>query len=327
MIVKLSYLEMPLDKAGALKDNMYITAMPLYKEISMEFSALARFVASDARQISPFTYTGGKKITEQWNNDKQDLIIMDFDDGYSIAECQQRFKAYQYLIYTTKSHQVEKKGLTCDRYRLILIGKNIPRGDEYFDVMREVESSFDIDKQVNNKTGAFLCNGNCEIYENDGKKFDMNFYKILRSLNSSILTSKQQQHQQPPSNMYQHDNFYNMPSAQVRQHPMQSANRHGQKQYPRININEVKALLTQEIVADIVRSLGFNVDRKFKFKMRPDEKTASASIAPATKDLTIKDFGGDFNGDVFQFVEQQKGLKFYEALEYVADFVGIKKGF
>lgn len=314
---------MPLDKTGALKDNMYITAMPLYKEISMEFNALARFVSSDVRQISPFTYTEGKKITDQWSNDKQDLIIMDFDDGYSIAECQQRFKAYQYLIYTTKSHQVEKKGLTCDRYRLILIGKNIPRGDEYFEVIKEVESSFDIDKQVNNKTGAFLCNKNCEIYENEGKQFDMNFYKILRSLNNSIQTSRQQQ--PPPSNMYQHDNYYNIPVVQTRQQPVRPVNRNGQKQYPRIDINEVKARLTQEIVADVVKSLGFDVDRKFKFKMRPDEKTASASIAPVTKELTIKDFGGDFNGDVFQFVEQQKGIKFYEALEYVADFVGIKK--
>lgn len=51
--------------------------------------------------------------------------------------------------------------------------------------------------------------------------------------------------------------------------------------------------------------LGFNVDNHYKFKMREDEKTASASIDP--KNGYIKDFGSGFRGDVIAFYKEVKG--------------------
>lgn len=50
--------------------------------------------------------------------------------------------------------------------------------------------------------------------------------------------------------------------------------------------------------------LGFNVDKHYKFKMRNDEKTASASIDP--KNGYIKDFGSGFRGDVIAFYKEIK---------------------
>ncbi|CUU92120.1 DNA primase [Campylobacter hyointestinalis] len=50
--------------------------------------------------------------------------------------------------------------------------------------------------------------------------------------------------------------------------------------------------------------LGFNVDEHYKFKMRNDEKTASASIDP--KNGYIKDFGSGFRGDVIAFYKEIK---------------------
>ena len=51
--------------------------------------------------------------------------------------------------------------------------------------------------------------------------------------------------------------------------------------------------------------IGFDVDSHYKFKMRQDEHTASASIDP--KNGYIKDFGSGFRGDVIAFYKEVKG--------------------
>lgn len=50
--------------------------------------------------------------------------------------------------------------------------------------------------------------------------------------------------------------------------------------------------------------IGFDVDSHYKFKMRQDEHTASASIDP--KNGYIKDFGSGFRGDVIAFYKEVK---------------------
>jgi len=50
----------------------------------------------------------------------QNLIAWDIDEGMSIPEAQEKLSHYQYLLYTTKSHQKEKNGIICDRFRIIM---------------------------------------------------------------------------------------------------------------------------------------------------------------------------------------------------------------
>ena len=49
-----------------------------------------------------------------------------------------------------------------------------------------------------------------------------------------------------------------------------------------IALESIKSSLTRETVSEIVNSLGFEVDRNFKFKYRQDERTPSASINNGT---------------------------------------------
>lgn len=48
------------------------------------------------------------------------LLVLDVDEGCSIAEAEIQFSGYRYIIATTKSHQKEKNGVICDRFRVIL---------------------------------------------------------------------------------------------------------------------------------------------------------------------------------------------------------------
>ena len=309
MIVNISYVEVPLNMQGVsddgkhidlikfhnckLKDNMWATKDG-YKNIDIEFEKLIDLVKSDYRQISPFVFKDGKKISENWDNSKQDLIVFDIDDGLSITEAKEQFKSYKYLLATTKSHQVEKKGLKCDRFRIIIPAKNIPKGDAYFDMMRILEDRFEfIDKQVNTKTGAFLGNFDCEYFYNDGMIFDCS--PILKMVESNEEAIPRQ-------------SSINIPTKQ---------NYSNSKDLP---IQEIKSRLTREIVADIVSSCGYDVNRKFMFKYRQSERTPSASISP---ELLIKDFGGDLSTDVIGFIQEVKAVDFKTAVEIAGGFVNV----
>lgn len=49
-----------------------------------------------------------------------EAIGLDFDAGMTLLEAKTAFKDYTHIIATTKSHQVEKKGVVADRFRVIL---------------------------------------------------------------------------------------------------------------------------------------------------------------------------------------------------------------
>jgi hypothetical protein len=50
-----------------------------------------------------------------------EAIGLDFDEGMSLAEATELFKDYSHIIAPSRSHQVEKNGKVCDRFRVILI--------------------------------------------------------------------------------------------------------------------------------------------------------------------------------------------------------------
>ena len=82
------------------------------------FEGLHKIVCSNLR-YSAGTFENGH-ITDKNYLPEQNLIIIDVDDGLSIEDTKNLFKGTKYLIATTKSHQIEKNGIVCDRFRLIL---------------------------------------------------------------------------------------------------------------------------------------------------------------------------------------------------------------
>lgn len=287
MIINISYLNTPLEGDDLkLNKNMWITAKPYYKNKNIKFEQLHRMVSSDYRQYSPFFFKDKTKKSENWNNDNQNILILDIDDGLTIDKAKEIFKGFKYFICTTKSHQKEKKGLVCDRFRIILPIINNPIGDDYFSYMRNLEKMFSfIDVQVNTKTGAFLGFAKCEYWYNNGDLFDMDILRPVSIKKVEKIINKQM--------------------------PFNEAE---------IALEAIKSSLTRETVAEIVNSLGFEVDRNFKFKYRQDERTPSASINNGTNPL-IKDFGSDISGDIFYFVQKVNNLNFLESVDYVKRYI------
>ena len=157
-----------------LKDNMWYTAQPFYENCDLDLNELKNLVVSDNVQISPYYYKYKQKCSYGWDNSKQNCLMFDIDDGKSISDVLEILDGYNMLLYTTKSHQKEKQGIICDRFRLVLPSDNIPKDeDTYFVMLELLRDLFDSDKQTETKSAGFLGNrGAYTFVRDDGKNFN-----------------------------------------------------------------------------------------------------------------------------------------------------------
>lgn len=84
---------------------------------------------------------------------------------------------------------------------------------------------------------------------------------------------------------------------------------------------QLKDSLDRERVADILSFIGYEVTRDFKFRLREDEKTPSASIR---RDGFIKDFGSGWSGDIVALLHEHHGQTLKDATHYVASCLGVR---
>ena len=84
---------------------------------------------------------------------------------------------------------------------------------------------------------------------------------------------------------------------------------------------QIKDRSDRETVTDLLAFLGYQVQRDFKFKLRPDEKTASASIR---SDGYLKDFGSGWSGDVVALLHEHHNQNLKDATQYVASCLGLQ---
>ena len=90
--------------------------------------------------------------------------------------------------------------------------------------------------------------------------------------------------------------------------------------HDRINVKDVLKLFDAEIVKLILKFFGFHIDEYSNmFKLR-EERTASASIR---NDGFIRDFGGDFSGNIINFVMYVFELEFIVAWKYIQNMFGM----
>lgn len=99
-------------------------------------------------------------------------IILDVDDGQTLEEGIETFKEFKSLIVTTKSHQIEKKGLVADRYRVILpLNQSIINMEYYSKLMRYLTRFYDADIACSDPARYYSPNPNQEVYYSNSDKF------------------------------------------------------------------------------------------------------------------------------------------------------------
>lgn len=89
---------------------------------------------------------------------------------------------------------------------------------------------------------------------------------------------------------------------------------------PKVKIELIRSSLDQGNVAAILQYLGYDICYGYKFYLR-EERSPSASIR---RDGYIRDFGGDFSGDLINLLMEYHKMSFQEAVEYIATCLGVK---
>ena len=116
-------------------------------------------------------YRDGEHAYEKFN-----LIILDIDDGTPLQLAMAMMSDYTYVIGTTKSHQKEKNGHICDRYRMVLLlDRTIELNrDDYSKFMENIYDwlPFEVDKVTKDIARKFSGHPEAMIFENEGKSIE-----------------------------------------------------------------------------------------------------------------------------------------------------------
>ena len=129
-----------------------------------------------------FRYSAGSFRNDYINDanylQEQNLFIIDIDNDLTLEDAKNLFSGMTYLIATTRTHQKEKKGITCDRFRIILPTMSTFHLSPavYSDMYMNVINSLGIeeaDTQCRNASRWYYGNPDGEHWYNEGELLDI----------------------------------------------------------------------------------------------------------------------------------------------------------
>ena len=102
----------------------------------------------------------------------QNVIAWDLDEGMTLEEAKARLSGYVYIIYTTKSHQKDKNGIICDRFRILMPTKTVfyVNPEEHKKLYENLSVVLDIpsyDVATRNQGRLWYVNPTCTMYKNE----------------------------------------------------------------------------------------------------------------------------------------------------------------
>lgn len=107
-------------------NNMICSAsndMSNFESQSIGYKQLPNLVKGKyGKNYSAGTFINGKRNKDNYIR-RQNLIIFDVDEGTSIEDAKYYLENYRGFIATTRNHNKEKNGKTCERFRIVLISK------------------------------------------------------------------------------------------------------------------------------------------------------------------------------------------------------------
>lgn len=150
--------------------------------VGVEFNQL--HTITETRNYSPFTFNDGKR--NQVNSKTHNLICFDIDDTLELEKAIDLCSNFKSLIVTTKSHQLDKKGLICDRFRIIIpIDKEVPKEQFksfYIDLSKYLTLDSVIDKACNDSSRYFYPNANQEVFYSSSSNI-ISYDEVMPKLN------------------------------------------------------------------------------------------------------------------------------------------------
>ena len=153
-----------------------------FKAYRLPLDRVADLVRS-AGQYSAVQFEGGYRCAKNAIQGSE-LIILDYDDGVTLCDAVDIFCQYIGIVATTRSHQKEKHGVTCDRFRVILPTLRPVKLEavEFSKMMKEVILHYATDRACSNMSRMYYGNPAAEVsFLDSSKLFDWEpFYQAAR---------------------------------------------------------------------------------------------------------------------------------------------------
>jgi len=115
-----SFIPMPKTDVDNITISISKDITKGFKKKKVPFEILHEVVCNPEFNYSAGTFKKGYRNKDNYEK-KQNLVIIDIDDGMKLETAKKMFSNYKCLIAATRSHQIEKNGTVCDRFRLIFI--------------------------------------------------------------------------------------------------------------------------------------------------------------------------------------------------------------
>lgn len=151
-----------------------------YRSETVPFDQLHKLVtAPDYHFINHGLIKGGEGLghrTEENCLAGFNMVVLDVDKGFHLDAARELLKDHTHLIYTTKSHQIDKDGVIADRFRILLpINYHLEMdADEFREFMANVFSwlPFEADTQTGQRARKWATNDNAQVFYNTGELLD-----------------------------------------------------------------------------------------------------------------------------------------------------------
>lgn len=149
-----------------------------FKEYDIDFYDLPSVLKMRGR-YSNFYYRDKIRKAENYIPNVTNALILDIDDGATIDQFKNRLKNYAYALGTTKSHQNDKNGLVCDRFRIILPTETAVslNSAQFSQMMSDVFIDFpECDRACKDTSRFYSGYYDAEVFLNEGNLFDWEKY-------------------------------------------------------------------------------------------------------------------------------------------------------
>lgn len=145
-----------------------------YISNSLPFGEFGTILKSEIN-YSPFQYRENYRKEDNSVLTNANCIFLDFDDGLSIDKAKGVFSHLCYVLATTKSHQKEKNGKVCDRFRIVIpCETNITLcKEDYKELMNDIITTYGADRACKDIARFYYGFKDSEVFYNFGDLFDL----------------------------------------------------------------------------------------------------------------------------------------------------------
>jgi hypothetical protein len=135
-----------------------------------------------AEPWAPGVFNDRKRLIK--NLGRISLLVLDVDDGCDLESAKEQFKDYRHIIGTSRSHQKEKNGVVCDRFRVVLFLDSEITDDKDFKATWETASKrwpF-IDKACKDSSRFFYPSPEIVSINERGRDYPVSVFKHLQTV-------------------------------------------------------------------------------------------------------------------------------------------------